>query len=427
MNNTITTIVIILCIGLLVLSLLAIVPIDELGEIVIVCSLILLPIAVLGVLISWLSEKLSEARKDKTAQTDEQMTVLCALENPAQAGAIKSLLESHNIPCLIDSFEEHAYDGLWALQKGWGRLKVFEKDKATVQELLNKSFAGKVHIQVEEEQPEETDVQFQEESNAPAFSPESDSALPLEQDRTVFLNRLACLLRLHIKIRKDEFWGTLAIYVTMGIVIGAIVITCIILWSGTTIEDSTASIDIQVWCGDSVEATAQKVARNIYKVSKKEKVNKIVLSVHMIHATIGATLNMGEIEIDAIEVRQYKDLDSYMRDNIDILKSKISFLEYTDRLKGAAVSQPRETELEETLHSMPVISPAGSGETKWTVTYKVVVTETPVSPTRSEGVESDLKRWYLKVEDIDSFMKELQEESEKAKNETKLEDASKVR
>ncbi|MBA7577750.1 hypothetical protein ES708_19605 [subsurface metagenome] len=57
--------------------------------------------------------------------------------NAAEAGVIKTILEENDIRCLPVSFNDLAYNGMWQTQKGWGILKVAEKDQAKAEELLD--------------------------------------------------------------------------------------------------------------------------------------------------------------------------------------------------------------------------------------------------------------------------------------------------
>ncbi len=57
---------------------------------------------------------------------------VAALENEFEAEVIKDALEKEQIPTIIRSFKDTAYDGIYILQKGWGNVLVPEeyKDKA---------------------------------------------------------------------------------------------------------------------------------------------------------------------------------------------------------------------------------------------------------------------------------------------------------
>ena len=68
---------------------------------------------------------------------------VCTLKNQFEADIIKDELEKENIPVLIRSFRDTAYDGIYMPQKGWGEVRVPEKDKERATEIidiLEKSF-----------------------------------------------------------------------------------------------------------------------------------------------------------------------------------------------------------------------------------------------------------------------------------------------
>ena len=77
------------------------------------------------------------------------------LKNWFEADIIKGELEKEGIPVLIRSFRDTAYDGIYIPQKGWGEVRVPEKDKKRAEEIidiLEKAFEkGEVGIPENEE------------------------------------------------------------------------------------------------------------------------------------------------------------------------------------------------------------------------------------------------------------------------------------
>ncbi len=67
----------------------------------------------------------------------EKTVSLYNSDNAAEAGVLKTIVEENDIRCLPVSFNDLAYNGMWQTQKGWGILRVFEKDKSRAEELLN--------------------------------------------------------------------------------------------------------------------------------------------------------------------------------------------------------------------------------------------------------------------------------------------------
>ena len=58
-------------------------------------------------------------------------------DNDAEAEALRSLLEEHNIYSEVISFHDTAYDGLYQSQFGWGVIKVSEKDRKRALQVID--------------------------------------------------------------------------------------------------------------------------------------------------------------------------------------------------------------------------------------------------------------------------------------------------
>jgi len=67
---------------------------------------------------------------------------LLILENEVEAQVLGHALEKQEIPHLIKTYHDSAYDGLFQLQKGWGHLEApagfHEQILATYRELFGK-------------------------------------------------------------------------------------------------------------------------------------------------------------------------------------------------------------------------------------------------------------------------------------------------
>ena len=65
---------------------------------------------------------------------------IAVVENRFEADLVKDALEKEGIPCVIRSYEDTAYDGLYVMQKGWGAILVSAEDegraRAVIQELF---------------------------------------------------------------------------------------------------------------------------------------------------------------------------------------------------------------------------------------------------------------------------------------------------
>jgi len=63
---------------------------------------------------------------------------ILTLENQFEAQRIKDILNNANIPYIIRSYHDSAYDGLFQGQQGWGVLEADEKYEKRILELLKK-------------------------------------------------------------------------------------------------------------------------------------------------------------------------------------------------------------------------------------------------------------------------------------------------
>jgi hypothetical protein len=64
------------------------------------------------------------------------MKKILAFSSEIEAMRIKEILDAHEIPHLIRSFYDSAYDGIFQNQYGWGVLEADESDEARILELL---------------------------------------------------------------------------------------------------------------------------------------------------------------------------------------------------------------------------------------------------------------------------------------------------
>ncbi len=82
-----------------------------------------------------------------------EKTFQLVLKNEIEAKLIESILNERNIPHLIISLHDRAYDGLYQFQKGWGYLRVSELYKDEVQMIYQELPQG-ANETGESEQPE---------------------------------------------------------------------------------------------------------------------------------------------------------------------------------------------------------------------------------------------------------------------------------
>ena len=59
---------------------------------------------------------------------------ILTLNNEIEANLLTEILTERNIPHIIRSYHDSAYDGLWQTSSCWGQLEAMEKDR---KEILN--------------------------------------------------------------------------------------------------------------------------------------------------------------------------------------------------------------------------------------------------------------------------------------------------
>lgn len=64
------------------------------------------------------------------------MKKVAVVENRFEADLVRDALEREGISCVVRSYEDTAYDGIYVLQKGWGAILVSEEDEARAEEIL---------------------------------------------------------------------------------------------------------------------------------------------------------------------------------------------------------------------------------------------------------------------------------------------------
>jgi hypothetical protein len=67
----------------------------------------------------------------------EEYKKAATLENEIEAGLLGSILNERNIPHIITSYYDTAYDGLYQTQKGWGYISAPEFYLKEIQEIIS--------------------------------------------------------------------------------------------------------------------------------------------------------------------------------------------------------------------------------------------------------------------------------------------------
>ena len=68
---------------------------------------------------------------------EEDYIKVALLENAIEAQVLESILSEQNIPHMMRSYYDTAYDGLFQIQKGWGYVAAPESYHDEINEILN--------------------------------------------------------------------------------------------------------------------------------------------------------------------------------------------------------------------------------------------------------------------------------------------------
>jgi hypothetical protein len=68
-----------------------------------------------------------------------QMSVkILVFNNEFEANHLNEILNEKEIPHIIKSYHDSAYDGLWQTQSGWGHLEAQEESREEILQIYNK-------------------------------------------------------------------------------------------------------------------------------------------------------------------------------------------------------------------------------------------------------------------------------------------------
>jgi hypothetical protein len=76
-------------------------------------------------------------KEEKFREDTKSLVKVFTLKNRFEADLIKGELEREGIPVLIRDFKDTAYDGIYIPQKGWGEVRVPEKEKGRAKEIID--------------------------------------------------------------------------------------------------------------------------------------------------------------------------------------------------------------------------------------------------------------------------------------------------
>jgi len=77
----------------------------------------------------------------------EKTYVIYELSDSVEAEMLKNILAGNDIHCTIQSFHDYAVDGMWQSLKGWGFIRVLEKDRFKAGELIKEFLASNTRPQ----------------------------------------------------------------------------------------------------------------------------------------------------------------------------------------------------------------------------------------------------------------------------------------
>ena len=66
-----------------------------------------------------------------------ELQKILVLENEMEAQIMKSILEDKDIPFVIHSYYDKAYNGIFTMQKGWGHIESEPKYKDQIIDIYN--------------------------------------------------------------------------------------------------------------------------------------------------------------------------------------------------------------------------------------------------------------------------------------------------
>ncbi|MFZ5517177.1 MAG: hypothetical protein ACOY90_11095 [Candidatus Zhuqueibacterota bacterium] len=68
---------------------------------------------------------------------NERFEIIIYFDNEVEARLLEAILKERNIPHVIKSYHDLAYDGLFQLQKGWGHLEAPESYRDEIETICD--------------------------------------------------------------------------------------------------------------------------------------------------------------------------------------------------------------------------------------------------------------------------------------------------
>jgi len=85
----------------------------------------------------------------------DDMAVVWVAQTMVEAQIAEAALDEAGIPCVREDFSLNPYDGVWVIQKGWGRILVRRADLARGREIIEQALEARPLRDEEGQEPPE--------------------------------------------------------------------------------------------------------------------------------------------------------------------------------------------------------------------------------------------------------------------------------
>jgi len=81
-------------------------------------------------------QRKDEEERERAALANEEFVTVMVAESAFEADRVRSALEQEEIPVLVRTFQDTAYDGIYVSQQGWGYVEVPASQKARAETIV---------------------------------------------------------------------------------------------------------------------------------------------------------------------------------------------------------------------------------------------------------------------------------------------------
>lgn len=78
----------------------------------------------------------TEEQRSREELRDQDLEIACTVSGRVEADSLLGALRQEGIPCILRSFEETAFDGLFIGKQGWGQILVGAKKRDEAAKLI---------------------------------------------------------------------------------------------------------------------------------------------------------------------------------------------------------------------------------------------------------------------------------------------------